>query len=403
MESMKNTMKCLVAVFIMAMAFAVTGITAEAAVTNMKQIDDSSSSVEIQFVTVNNYDYYGVQVFTDAACTTLATSKSYVYTSGVAGSIETKSIYGLQPGRSYYVKVGYGTSSSACYNDMSAAMEVVTAPSGMTAKWVSSNDTQVAFQVYAAGANSYAFYTSQDVYLGTAAIQNVNAARTLVVNAYTPDGYYDIYPVRYNAAKSYAAVGSYAFIDASVLTTKIAKKNFGLDYVYSSSNKVSVGAAYYGTGLQVEIANVGSSKYKKSATSTGSIATFPYKQNRYLKYRVRAYVQTDAGVVYGNWSDYRAFAEMNGKYTPKYKSVYFKWSKMKGTGKIKVQVSTKEKSKFKTFKTLKGSAKSITVNKYGKKRLSSNKYYYFKITPMVKIGKKYVASDYYLLQRARVR
>lgn len=402
MKSMKNTMKCLVAVFIMAMAFAVTGITAEAAVTNLKQTYDSTSSVKVSFTTVSGQKYYGVQAATDAAFTNVFYDS---YTTNSTGDVTTKEVYvsGMNAGATYYVRIGHGTSSTTCKANWSAAIDVVTAPSNMSAAWVNSNDSQVAFQVYAPGANSYAFYTSQDVYLGSAAVQNVNAARTLAVNAYTPDGYYDIYPVRYNAAQTYAAVGSYKFIDASVLTTKIAKKNFGLDYVYSSSNKLSAGAAYYGTGFEVQVANVGSSKYKKSATSTGSIATVPYKQNRYLKYRVRAYVDTDAGRVYGSWSDYRAFAEMNGKYTRKYGAIYFKWTKMKGTGKIKVQVSTKENSKYKTFKTLKGSAKSITVNKYGKKKLSRSKYYYYRITPMVKIGKKYVASDYYLQQKTKTR
>ena len=53
MKAMKNTMKCLVAVFVMAMAFVMTGITAEAAVTGLAQIDAGTSSVKVQYNTVS--------------------------------------------------------------------------------------------------------------------------------------------------------------------------------------------------------------------------------------------------------------------------------------------------------------------------------------------------------------
>ncbi len=402
MKSMKNTMKCLVAVFIMAMAFAVTGITAEAAVTNMKQTDDSTTSIDIQFTTVSTHRYYGVRLYADPSCTSLV-KQDYTYTSQTVGSTEDIWITGLTAGRSYYVKIGYGDSSANCYNDMSGAMEVVTAPTNMQAAWVNSNDTQVGLQVYAPGANWYAIYGSGNTYIGRTNILSNATPVTLAVPATAAAAYYYVYPCRSTSTGSYTATGSYDSVYAEVLSTKIAKKNFGISYVAKSSKTMSVGASYYGSGYEVQLQNAGSSKYNKTGSSTGTYANVSYKANRYLKYRVRAYVDTDAGRVYGSWSDYRAFAAMSGKYTPKYKAVALKWSKVKGSGKIKIQVSTKKDSKYKTFKTLKGSAKSVTVNKYGKKALGSRKWYYVRITPMVKIGKKYVASDYYLQQYFRTR
>jgi hypothetical protein len=171
-----------------------------------------------------------------------------------------------------------------------------------------------------------------------------------------------------------------------------------------------VAAIFSGSGFEVELTNAGGSKYsntvfaKKSFTYNGTSTTyFAYKENKYLKYRVRAYVEIADGIKYGEWSDYKAFCEMNGKYTRGSKKIKFTWGKMNGSGKIKVQVSTKKSSKYKTFKTLKGTAKGVTVNKYGKSALKKNKNYYFKITPMVKINGKYVASDYYLQQQIKVR
>ena len=94
---------------------------------------------------------------------------------------------------------------------------------------------------------------------------------------------------------------------------------------------------------------------------------------------------------------------MNVKYTRGSKKINFKWSKINGTGKIRTQVSTKKSSGYKTFKTLKGSTKKVTINKYGKASLKKNKNYYFKIVPLVKINGKYVASDFYGQQQIKVR
>ena len=402
MKSMKNTMKCLVAVFIMAMTFAVTGITAEAAVTNMKQTDDSTTSIDMQFVTVSSHRYYGIRLYADAACTSLV-KQDYTTTGQAVGLTEEFWISGLTAGRTYYAKIGYGDSYSTCYNDMSGAIEVVTAPTNMQAAWVNSNDTQVGLQVYAPGANWYAIYGSGDTYIGRTNILSNTAPVTLAVPATAAAAYYYVYPCRSTSTGSYTAVGYSDSVYAEPLTTKIPKKNFGLSYVSKSSKTMTVGASYYGSGYEVQVQNAGSSKYNKTGSSTSTYADVSYKANRYLKYRVRAYVDTDAGRVYGNWSDYRAFAAMSGKYTPKYKSVALKWSKVKGSGKIKIQVSTKKDTKYKKFKTLKGSAKSVTVNKYGKKNLGSRKWYYVRIVPQVKIGKKYVDSDYYLQQYFRTR
>ena len=190
MKSMKNTMKCLVAVFIMAMAFAVTGITAEAAVTNMKQTYDTSSSVKVSFTTVSGQKYYGVQAATDAAFTNVVYQDWEINSSG---SVITKEVYvsGLNEGCTYYVRIGYGSSTTTCYTNWSSAIEVVTSPSDLTTlKWINSNDTQVAIQFYAPGANWYEVYNADKISLGQ------TQSTAVAITTASPYGYYYVQPLR---------------------------------------------------------------------------------------------------------------------------------------------------------------------------------------------------------------
>lgn len=83
MKTMRSSMKCLIAVFVMAMAFMVTGITSEAAVSGLKQSSDSTTSVKVEWQALSNYKYYGYQFATDASFKNIIkqdyTTSSYTY------------------------------------------------------------------------------------------------------------------------------------------------------------------------------------------------------------------------------------------------------------------------------------------------------------------------------------
>lgn len=401
MKSMKTSMKCLLAMVVMAMALAVTGISAQAAATGLKQTSDSTTSVKVEWGAVSGAKYYGYQIATDKNFTKII-KKDYT-----SSSFTSTYISGLTQGSTYYVRIGYGSAYNDCYKNWSAPLEVVTQPGTLsTVKFIDATDTTATIQYSAAGANRYSIYKSDRTSLvgtttsGTYTIKNLNN---------TMKDFYYVAGQRVSST-GYVASTTQKFVYINLLTTKIAKKNFGLTDVLPYTNKVMITALYSGSGFEVEMTNAGGSKFKATAASTksysregSSTSYFTYKQNKYLKYRVRAYVKTDNGIKYGQWSDYRAFCEMNAKYTRGSRKINFKWSKINGTGKIKVQVSKKQNSGYKTFKTLAGSKKSVTVNKYGKSALTRNKKYYFRITPMVKINGKYVASDFYNQQQIQVK
>lgn len=98
MKTMRSSMKCLIAVFVMAMAFMVTGITSEAAVSGLKQTSDYTTGARVEWTTLSNYKYYGYQIASDASFKNIIKQS---YTTGSSAYFG-----GLTQGSTYYVRVG---------------------------------------------------------------------------------------------------------------------------------------------------------------------------------------------------------------------------------------------------------------------------------------------------------
>lgn len=380
-------------------------VTAEAAVSGLKQTDDYTSSVTVEWLADPGSTYYGVELAKDSGFTQV------VYRGATTSN--SRYISGLAQGTKYYVRVGSGSSSSDCYGNWSSIIEVVTRPGAVTGpRFIGANSKQATIEYSApqGGADAYLILDAANNPVAQTAATKV----TFTVNQNISSNRYYIYSGKVSR-EGYAAVSSsYASVTVNLLTTgKISKKNFGVTSVASSSKKMTVTALYSGTGFQVQLVNSGGTKYSKtfksssakSFTMTGSTASGTFKANKFLKYRVRAYVQTDAGVKYGKWSDYKAFCSVKGKSSMRYgsKKVNLSWSKVNGSGRFKIMVATSQKATGKKFATLKGTSKKATVTKYGKSKLKKGKTYYIKIVPEVKIGKSYVASDYIGYTKVTIR
>lgn len=381
MKKMKNSVKCLIAFFAMATAFCATGVTAKAAVT-LQQVDADDSRVKIQWVQ-NGADYYGYQVATDPAFTNI-----------VKEDYQTKSnnndtITGLVPGSTYYVRMGYGPKYNNCKNDMSAPLEVVTAPVEPTAvKFVGADDTTATLAYDAcAGATGYDIEYNNGI-VGTTTdttyrLPVIDGAGTLV----------RVYPYR-TSSTGFKAIGSYkACFDFSKLTTTISKDNFGIVDALTNINVFYFAAVGYGSGVDLEAVPVNGKG--NAFTITGSLnSKYSLRSDNQVtkgtmyKYRVRAYVTTtDNQKVYGNWSDYRYFINTkDSKYVSSGKKIKLKWGKLKGVTKVKVQIATSENGSYKTCKVLSSKKRAYNITKCGKKRLKRGKKYWVKITYQTKGG-----------------
>ncbi|MGN0152835.1 MAG: fibronectin type III domain-containing protein [Lachnospiraceae bacterium] len=397
MKTMKKSMKCLVAVFVMAMAFCVTGVTAKAAApTNVKQVSDSDTSVKVQWTGVSGAKYYGYQVATDAAFTNIVDYDYYT------ASFTDVYVSGLTAGTTYYFRVGYGSTNKNCYANFSAPIEVVTAPADITVvKFIAADDTTATIAWDAsAGASGYDIEYNNGILNTTATTYAIpiidGASSTAKVSPYR------------TCSTGYKAVGNTKYVyDLSKLSVNIPKDNFGITSAYTNINVFYFGAIGYGHGYDLEGTTVSGKSYSFSGTSSlnSEIRISSMKASRMYKYRVRAYVTNTDGVkIYGNWSDYRYICNpKDNKYTTSGKKIKLKWSKLTGVSKIKIQISTNENSGYKTCATLSGKKTSYTISKYGKSSLKKGKNYYVKVTYQYKKGKNTYTSDVYGIAKVTVR
>ena len=396
MKALKQTAKCMIAMCAMVVACMTMGLTAEAAVVGLQQAAAEESAFGVVWSPAGVSSVYGVEVATDAAFTNVVKRGN---TQEAAAAV-----YGLAPASTYYVRVGVGTSSNDCYANWSNSLQVVTSPKAVTnLKFVDANETQATIEYSpSAGADTYCVWNVKDRQLGDVVAQTTGTRSTFTVDEKLINQY--IVAAGKTSSAGYTAYSALSDVYVNVLTKKISKKDFGIrkNGILASSNKFTAVAFYSGSGYEVEVSYPeakGTKKFKseKSYTVDGSYATVSYKEGKFMRYRVRAFVKTDNGVKYGSWSDYRAFCEMvNVKSSMKYgsKKINLSWKKVSGSGRFKIQVSTKKNSGYKTFATLKSSAKKATVTKCGKTKFKKGKTYYVRVIPEVKSGKKYIASDY---------
>jgi len=402
MKTMKSSVKCFVAMIIMAMAFCVTGITAQAATpTNLQQIGDSETSIKIQWSAVSGAKYYGIQVASDANFKSIVKTD---YTSSLSDYVSS-----LTAGTAYYVRVGYGSKYNNCYTNFSTPIQVVTTPQKVTTvNFTTANDSSATINWSASvGATGYKITTySKSVYTTTA-----NSYAVPIKDS--ENGYSTTVCAYKTSTAGYTAISYNAYSPSLYkLTTKFSKNNFGVTNAYNNINVFYFGAVGNGNGYQIQGQTTSGKKYTFSGdhnglrtSSTNEIRIATLKTKRMYKYRVRAYITNSAGQkVYGNWSDYRLICNQGTvKYKTSGKKIKLSWSKLTGASKIKIQISTKKNSGYKTVKTLSGSKKSYTITKCGKSKLKRGKTYYVRVMPQGKVSGKTLTSDVYIQGSIKVR
>ena len=124
----------------------------------------------------------------------------------------------------------------------------------------------------------------------------------------------------------------------------------------------------------------GNKKVKRATTRKTQYQFKKLKENTQYSFQVRAYKSINVSKKYGEFSKKLTVktaskAPTGLKVTAGKKSASLKWNKVKGVTGYEVYMSNKSKSGFKKVATLKNASKV----KYMKKKLKSNKAYYFKV------------------------
>lgn len=177
------------------------------------------------------------------------------------------------------------------------------------------------------------------------------------------------------------------------------KLSSGTGKTLSFSWKKQTGASGYEVSLYK-----GSSKVKVSTTTKTTYKFTKLKTNTQYTFRVRAYKTINGSKKYGSTSSKLVVktaskAPTGLQITAGNRSAALKWKKTAGATGYEVYMSTKQKSGFKKVATVKSASKV----KYTKKKLTSNKTYYFKIRSYTTKNGQKSYSSYTSVKKVKVK
>lgn len=316
-------------------------------------------------------------------------------------------IYNLSAGATYYVRVRAADTSKwddYKYGEWSQPVQVVTAPdanqmgsltladattTSLTIKWTP-----------CPGATAYQIYDDKTL-LGTV------TDCAYVRSGLLPNTMYSVkvFPVR-TSDSGYAASDNGRTL-SGVYTkpnkpVKPSTVNFGLTNSYYNINVAYFGAndpSNTANGYEIEVSTVKGNKKVYTATKS-TLNRFVAKRNTAYKYRCRFYATYGEEKIYGDWSGYRYFLYQTVSGKRNGSRIKMSWKKVSNAKSYTVSISTKEKGGYKKVKTLGSKSTSLTIRKYGKKKLNRKTIYYVKVVANLKDGAKSVKSDTYYVGKA---
>lgn len=412
---MKNYVKAIVTFIFLMAAVAFVPTKSEAALsapTNLQQVGASDGYVKFSWGAVVNADDYYYSWSDGLNWST----PELMYASGNEYTISS-----LSAGSTYYVRV-YAADSKGNLGAASAPLEVVTAPStsAVTTTVTAVTENAITFSwTPAAGATSYDITSRYDNI-----IPNLNVTGTsATVGNLAPATWYgfNVVPCR-TSSTGFKATDGYVTVTytqtagtslptgntGTVLTAPAtpSTSNFGIYTGSASAGTITFQAAdpnRTANGYEVEVRNLKGKLIKKISCSSTYSASTKFSKNTPYKYRIRLYATNGVTKMYSGWSGYRYFwlSNVTGKkhYSLRSSNAKIKlhWGKVSGTKGYNVLMSTSRDGKYKKVKSLSKKAKSVTLTKYGKKKLNKYTTYYIKVVAKIKVGKKMVSNDAQLI------
>ena len=409
---MKKSIKMLLMVFAVAFGvLLVSGSTSKAAAwppqqlpaweSGLKQTGQKTQTVDLQWNTyignpaANHYRIY------------LGNSTDNMeYFNEVSATQTSATLSGLTPGAVYYVAIvpteGYGDDEYALAAGEAVrigTVPVVNRVTGLKQTGATANSITMSW-------NAMEGATSYDVYRYNGYDNYTPVATDVTATSYTVTGLVANSEVQYFvvAKKKVAETGivgqsteyeRLAMRSVPAKVTLLAITNYWsslgiVDYGWAPMNNVS--------GYQFELRNSSNKVLNTQDSGRSSVSVSPFPKGVFTKARVRAYITVNGQKIYGSWSDYiynGITKNCKVKRSANKKKITVSWNKVTGATGYKVSIATSKNGKYKKVKTLGKNKKSLTITKYGKKKLSKKKKYYIRVEYQIKVGKKTYTSKIY--------
>ncbi len=394
-----KAMIAMVAVVFGMMAFAGTASAAGGVVTGVTQTDSSKTSVTLQWDA-----YIGVDIYYQIELSTDGTAFSPMSTS--ATSSTSRIISGLTPGASYYAKVcaytDFYSSSKKQLVAESVPIQVYTESdleqvSGITQTDATTNSFTMSWQPVA-NAVSYTVERYESG-VGTAVVGTVLAPDTSITISGVGASHAGSYRVTANSKTDNGISQTGASSSWVTMRTAPAKvQQAGMTNYYDN-----ISVAYYGCtrvdncdGYQLQVQDY---KGKTLYTDTSSSASFrisSFWKGKFVRARIRAYINLGTERRYGAWSAFSYSASSKKvivKRAANKKKITVSWKKISGADGYKVSIATSQDGKYKKVKSVGKKVGKCTITKCGKKKLNKRKTYYIKVQYLIKVGGKKISSQ----------
>lgn len=377
--------------FIVSMGLKTNVLAANQKVTNLKQIYASTDLIEISWDAPLGAQYFTVYISEYRNFPENATITKHTYSS-------PEYIFGLNPNRTYFVKVIPDNEDNITY-DFSDTITCTTSPE-MTGTVTHTNSTvssiSVAWNAPISGCEYYnifykpAFSDMQQIFAGS------TTGRSFTISKLLDDTEYNIYvyPVK-KSANGFEAVGqnrTIGYLPTIAKTNKFSQ--FKLQRFSASSTSAALSfhnETRNQSGTEIEISTLSGKKIKRiKAGAFASNISFSLSKikNKGFKYRLRSYVTANNKYCYGPYTKSKVVVA-SPKVTASKKnnsSLNLRWAKISGAKSYTVYMAKEKNDRFKKVATVKS-------NKYTLKKLKPYKDYYIYVKANgVKSGKKSYSS-----------
>lgn len=383
-------------------AFPVKAASKPSPITGLKQIEGSSTSVEVSWSCLGGSDTrYKVEI-SEQPSTGYRVVDENEYSSPTW-------ISGLEAGKTYYVQITPFVYDSKTYEkiwgDTSTPVAVVTKPDKAPATFTHTTSTTNSITVEWSAVPGADVYEVEYYTTSTAKMQCITTGTSVTLENLTKNASYTIRVTggrKYADGMTIAWSGDYISIgNVSVTPSKVS--GVEVNYYWQNLSEISVrnSTIECADGYQYQLYTAYKDKDSKIKTVTTSstypqtyIKTSALKKHNFYKVRVRAYALNSKNEkMYGSWSSWKYVSPQpdvtKAKNNKSKKGIQINWDKIKGANRYVVYVSNKKDSGYKKFQT---TTKTRTViTKCGKSKLKSGKTYYFYIAPQKKVGNKYVS------------
>ena len=384
-------------------AFPAKAASKPSPITNLKQTDASSTTVDVSWSCLGNSDTrYKIEISEQP-------STGYIVEEGDT-SFTSEFITGLSAGKTYYVRVTPFVEDDDTYEiiwgDTSAPVKVVTAPDKAPATLTHTKSTTNSITVNWSAVPGADIYQVEYYTDSSKAMKSVTTGTSITLKKLAKNEKYTVY---ITGGRKYADGTTVAWSDEEVYKWDIPVKpskvsGVDISYYWQNLSEICVENSRIGCadGYQYQLYTAYKDKDSKIKTviSTNTLLANTYikasalKKNNFYKVRVRAYALNSKNEkMYGDWSSWKYVSPQPDvtkiKNNKSKKGIQISWDKIKGANRYVVYVSTKKASGYKKFQTTTKTGTVIT--KYGKNKLKSGKTYYFYVVPQKKVGNKYVS------------